>query len=127
MRTLFSKLKLKDILTLIVLLIIVFCWIISDQFFFSLVYQRFIALFLILLFLFYLQFLINKPKQVLYYCNTLALIFIVIAVLLSLIIHLGIHNDFSYKLILIWLLAGCIPYLAGLIYVKSKKSDTGIH
>ena len=114
-------LKLKDYLTLIGLIIIGFGWILIDQIFLPEVYQRFIALFMLVFILFYIQLSINKPVHVIYYSNSIALITVSFVVIVSLIMHVVINNDFSYKSILIWFMSGLVPYITGFIYMKTKK------
>jgi len=115
-----SKLYLKDILTLIGLFIVGYGWILIDQYFFPEVYQRIIAFTVIVLMLYWLQFIINKPyrKEVLSYSNTIALITASFVVAISLIIDVIIKHDFSYKSILIWIISATLPYIAGYIYTK---------
>ncbi len=121
MKKYFAPLKIKDILTLVGLIVIGFGWILIDQFFLPETYQRFMAFCILLFILFYLQFLINKPAQVLHYCNSITLIIVSFVVIISLIMHVLINNDFSYKSVMIWLISGLLPYITGFIYLKTKK------
>ncbi len=117
----FYTLKRKDYVSLIVLIAIGFGWLLVDQFLLSASYQRFIALFLLIVSLYYVQFLINKPSDIKRYANTIALITVLFVVIVSLIMHAIINKDFTYKSILIWIISGALPYLAGYLYLKTKK------
>jgi len=79
---------------------------------------RFIAFIVLILILFSLQFFINKPKrnQVLAYANTIALITVSFAIIVSLIMHVIINHDFTFKSILIWIISALLPYIAGFFY-----------
>lgn len=121
MKKYFSPLKLKDTLTLFGLIALGFGWLLIDQFFLTNTNQRFIAFIILIFILFYLQMIINKPISVIKYCNSIALITVSFAVIVSLIIHVIINNDFSYKSILIWLISGLLPYTTGFFYSKAKK------
>ena len=121
MENFLSPLKRKDCLTLIGLIIIGFGWLLIDQIFLTEVYQRFIAFFILIFILYYLQFAINKPINVMNYANSIALITVSFIVIVSFIMHVIIKNDFTYKSILIWVIAGLLPYLTGFIYMKTKK------
>lgn len=111
MENFLSPLKRKDCLTLIGLIIIGFGWLLIDQIFLTEVYQRFIAFFILIFILYYLQFAINKPINVMNYANSIALITVSFIVIVSFIMHVIIKNDFTYKSILIWVIAGLLPYL----------------
>ena len=117
-----TKLYLKDILTLIGLYLVGFGWTLIDQYFLPEVYQRILAFILITLILFWLLFIINKPKrnQMMNYANTIVLITVSFTVLLSIILHVIINHDFTYKSILIWILSAIPPYVAGFIYKNSR-------
>ena len=115
-----TTLYLKDILTLIGLFAVGFGWVLIDQYFLPEIYQRIIAFIIIILTLYWLQFIINKPnrKQVMPYANTIALITVFFAMVVSLIRHVIINHDFSCKSILIWVISAILPYVAGFIYSK---------
>jgi hypothetical protein len=117
----FVKLRRKDWLTLCGVIVVGFGWLLVDQWFLSEVYQRFIALFIILLLLFWVQFIISKPKEIYAYSNTLALICCLFIVVVSIVIHVFIKNDLSYKSILIWANACVLPYLSGGLYFLTRK------
>jgi hypothetical protein len=116
-----TPLKLKDYLTLIVLIILGFGWLLIDQIFLKETYQRFIAFFILMVILYYFQFAINRPIQVINYANTIALVTFSFVVIVSLIMHIIINKDFSYKSVLIWIISGLLPYLVGLVYLKVHK------
>jgi hypothetical protein len=121
MKNYLSPLKLKDILTLIGLIIIGFAWTLIDQIFLPEAYQRFIAFIILVFILYYLLFALNKPTKVINYCNSIALIILLFAVIVSIIMHVIIKKDFSYKSIMIWLISGLLPYITGFIYMKTNK------
>lgn len=121
MRNFLSPLKLKDWLTLIGLIIIGFGWLLIDQIFLPEVYQRVIAFIILMFILYYLQFYINNPANVMYYASFIATFTVSFIVTVSLIRHVIINNDFTYKIILIWVITGLLPYVSGFIYIKTKK------
>jgi hypothetical protein len=116
-----SPLKFKNILTLIGLIVIGFGWLLIDQIFLSETYQRFIAFSILICILFYLQFVLNKPDKIMQYANTISLITVSFILIVILILHVLITNDFSYKQILILVISGSLPYLTGFIYIKTMK------
>jgi hypothetical protein len=117
----FSPLSLKDCLCLAGVFILGFGWLLVDQLVLSSVIQRFIALIVILLALFYIQYRINKPDNVFHYVNSITLVSLAFIVLVSLILDLLINDNLSYKSILIWLVSAFIPYLSGVIYLKTRE------
>jgi hypothetical protein len=94
MKNYLSPLKLKDILTLIGLIIVGFGWVLIDQIFLAEAYQRFIAFIILVFILCYLQFALNEPAKVIHYCNSIALITLSFAVIVSIIMHVIINKDF---------------------------------
>ena len=121
MKRFLLPLKLRDCLTLISLIIIGFSWLLIDQIFLSEVYQRVIAFFVLMLLLYYLQFSINKPTHLMQYANSVAFITVTFIIIISLIMHVIITNDFTYKSVLVWLITGVSPYIAGFVYFRTKK------
>ena len=120
----FTPLKIKDILSLIGLIIIGFAWIMIDQIFLKQSSQRFIAFTILLILLFQIQFWINKPQKIWYYANTLSLILVLFVILSSVLMHVVIYHDFANKIfhsILIWIITGIMPYLTGLIFMITRK------
>jgi hypothetical protein len=117
----FSPLKLKDYLSLVVLIIVGFGWLLIDQIVLPETYQRFIAFFILIFILYYFQFAINKPQQVIAYANSIAAITLAFIVIVSIVMHVIISHDFSFKSVLIWIVAGSLPYLTGLIYLKTRR------
>jgi hypothetical protein len=55
-------------------------------------------------------FYINKPATVMHYANSIAAITVSFIVIVSLIMHVIINNDFTYKTILIWVITGYEHY-----------------
>jgi hypothetical protein len=121
MKIFLSPLKLKDCLTLIGLMSIGFGWLLIDQIFLPEVYQRVIAFFILMFILYYLQFAINKHVNFMHYANSIAAITVSFIVVVSLIMHVVINNDFTYRSILVWVITGALPYAAGFVYNKTKK------
>jgi hypothetical protein len=121
MKPVFAKLKIADCITLCGVIVVGFGWLLIDQWFLNEVYQRFIALFVLLTFLFMAQFKINHPEKVIAYANTLVLICLSFIVVISVVMHVFIKNDFSYKSVLIWILTALLPYLSGGIYLLISK------
>jgi hypothetical protein len=121
MNSILTKMKLKDWLTLSGVIIIGFGWLLVDQVFLVETYQRFIALFIILLGLLFLQFVINKPENPFLYANTIALICVSFIVLISVVMHVIIKHDFASKLVLIWIVSGIMPFLSGGLYSLTRK------
>jgi hypothetical protein len=117
----FAKLKVKDVLSLVVIIIIGFGWLLIDQFFLSETYQKFIAFLILILGLFYFQYNINTPERLWQYINTLAAIVLSFIIIISVIIDVLIKSNFSYKSILIWIISATIPYVSGFIYARTKK------
>jgi hypothetical protein len=116
-----TKLKIKDWISLAGTVIIGFGWLLVDQIFLVETYQRFIALFIILLGLFYLQFRVNKPEFPVRYANTLAIICVSFIVLVSVVMHLIIKHDFTSKSVMIWIVSGVMPYLSCGLYSLTRK------
>jgi len=116
-----SPLKLKDCITLIGLIVVGFGWLLIDQILLPETYQRFIVFFVLIFLLYYLQFFINKPVHIMHYANTIGLITISFIVIVSLLMHVVVNNDFTYKSILIWIISGSLPYITGILYLKTSK------
>ena len=121
MKNYLSPLNLKDCLTLIGLIIIEFGWLLIDQIFLPEVYERVIAFFVLMLVLYYLQFSINKPVHLIQYANSVAVITVSFIIVVSVVMHVIIKNDFTYKSVLVWVITGVSSYIAGFIYIKTKK------
>ncbi len=117
-----SPLKLKNVLTLIGLIIIGFGWLLIDQILLPETYQRLIAFSILIFALFYLQFVLNNPENIIHYANTVALITVSFILTVILIMHVLILNDFSYKQIMILVLSGALPYLSGIVYKLTRKN-----
>ena len=120
----FEKLKVKDILSLIGLVIIGLSWMMIDQLFLKQSGQRFVVFSLIMVILFYFLYWINKPQKIWYYANSIALTLLIFVIILSIVIHVIIKHDFVKvlrHLLLLWLIVGVIPYLAGFIYSRISR------
>jgi hypothetical protein len=120
----FSPLKIKDFITLIISVVIGFSWVLISHYVLKHSSQRFIAFSILIMFLLYLQYKINKPQQIWRYANTLSLILLLIVILLSIIMHVIINNDLVSKilhLLLLSLITCSVPYLMASIYKFTKK------
>ncbi len=117
----FSTLKTRDILCLVVFIATGFGWILIDQLFLAESWQRMIALVLVLCFLFFLQFLINKPEKLLFYANTIALVSVLFVMATAVLMHVIIRHDFSVKGLIILAITASIPYGSAGIYLLMKK------
>jgi hypothetical protein len=125
MEKFFCPLRFRDVISLVVLIIIAFSWLLIDQVFLPETYQRFIVLMVLMLGLYYGQFAINKPAQVMSYATSMAAITVSFGVVVSIVMHVLIRNDFTLKSVMIWLIVGIFPYLAGAIYknISGKKAS----
>jgi len=121
MKKFLSPLKLKDYLSLVGLIVVGFGWVLIDQIFLPEVYQRIIAFIILVFILYYLQFAICKPILVVQYANSMAAIIVSFAAVVSLVMHVIIHHDFTYKAVLIWIISGLLPYISGYLYMKTRK------
>jgi hypothetical protein len=121
----FYSFNKKDIQCLLGVVLIVFGWLLADQIFLPEVYQRFIALFLLLFLLFFAQFKLNKPVSVWKYANTLVVICLSLIITISIVIHVFILHNFDYRPVLIWILTAILPYFAACIYQFYKITITG--
>jgi len=117
----FAPLSLKECLYLFGIYILCFVWLMADQLFLPSTSLRFVVLTIILLSLFYLLYNITKPDKLFSFINSVVLVTLLFTILLSLIMHLMINNDFNYKILIIWAIVTLFPYLAGFIYMKKEK------
>ena len=119
----FTSFKRKDWLSLVLVIVAGFGWLLIDQLFLPEVYQRFIALLVILTGLFFLQFLLNRPVSPFRYANTITTICLSFIVIVSVILHVFIRKDFSFRSVLIWILTAILPYFAAFIYLLIKRDQ----
>ena len=120
----FRKLTFKEIVLGLILIALGYLYIRMDQFFIPEKF-RFYA-FLIFVFAEFLGYFIivhaDKPIRL---SNTLAVFVGVIAAAMIIVQHVMITNDFSVKVIFIFISSVLLPYLAGLTYTifftRSKK------
>jgi hypothetical protein len=120
-----APLKAKDIVSIIVLIIIGFSWILVDQIFLKQANLRFIAFIVLMVALFQIQFWINKPQQIWHYANSLSLILLLFVITSSLVMHVLIYHNFAkmkYHSFLIWIITGLMPYLTALFYRVTKRT-----
>jgi hypothetical protein len=119
----FSSLKLKDIISIILVFGLGFFWVHVDQHLIPGTWGKFVALIVVLLFLFYMQFFVNKPVNIYHYANTISLLSVLFVMVTSTILHVIINHNFNIKLILIWIFAGVLPYISAVIYNTTKKKN----
>ncbi len=112
----FSALRPRDVISLILLIAAGFGWILIDQQFFPETYQRIIALFLVMIILFFFQFLIHRPEQIMPYANTLVLCTVLFVLVISVVMHIIIHHDYSYRGLIILGITAITPYGSAGIY-----------
>lgn len=111
-----DSLKLPDYLFLIGALAIGGIWLAVDQIFLDKVYQRFMALAVLLSAYFLIQITIRKPTNLWYYISRVTLIFVAMNMVMSFIIHVLIQHNFTIKSVLVWIVAAGSPFLSLLIY-----------
>ena len=112
----FSALRTRDVISLILFIVAGFGWILIDQHFFSETYQRIIALFLVIIILFFFQFLIHRPDRIVSYTNTLVFITVLFVLVMSVVMHIIIHHDYSYRGLIILGITAVTPYGSAGIY-----------
>ena len=114
---LFYKLKLKDCLYLLVLIILTYLWINYDQVIFNKAYQRMIAFPILGFLLMMIYFLLVQPGKPMMLSNTMSIILVPLFILLSIVLHVFVFKDgFQTKLILLWFITGGMIYLSGYLY-----------
>lgn len=89
----FYKLKLKDCLYLLVLIILTYLWINFDQVIFNKVYQRMIAFPMLGFLLMMFYFLLVKPEKPMMLSNTMLIILVPLFIILSIVVHLFVFKD----------------------------------
>ena len=112
----FSALRTRDVISLILFIVAGFGWILIDQHFFSETYQRIIALFLVIIILFFFQFLIHRPDRIVSYTNTLVFITVVFVLVMIVVMHIIIHHDYSHRGLIILGITAVTPYGSAGIY-----------
>jgi hypothetical protein len=121
MKKYFYPLKGKEYISLSLLVLIAFGWLMVDQLFFSEIIYRFIALFILMLILFFMEFIFIKPTNIRNFANSCSLVALSYAITVSIIIHVFIRKDFSYRSVLIWIISGSLPYISGYAYYLFDK------
>lgn len=121
MKRFFYKLKIKDIITLIMWIILGFSWLQIDQIFLPNGYQRVFALIILLISFFYFQFRINRPTHVILYANSIAAVTLSVTIVIITIQHVIATFDLQWKAFLILFLTGIFPYIGALIYKLLHK------
>jgi len=124
MKNYFAPFKIKDFITLIITIVIGFTWIMISHYVLNQSSQRFLSFSVLIMILLYLQYLINKPKQIWLYANSLSMILLIIVVILSFVMHVIITNDLKSKilhLLLLCLITCSVPYIIALTYKITRK------
>lgn len=116
-----DTLKLPDYLFLIGALAVGGLWLAVDQIFLDMVYQRFIALAVLLIVFFLIQIAVRKPLIPLQYITFVALTFVSLNIVLSFIIHICIQHNFTIKSVLVWIVAAGSPFLSLFIYSTLRR------
>jgi len=120
-----DKLSLKHYILLAAVFALIYAWLMVDQIFISKVLFRFIALIVVAVALLTGFFFIVKPKEPQNLAGYLSLYIGTFAVVASVIQHIIIHFDISWKAPLIWVVAFLCPFIPAWIYqkLKSKSAD----
>jgi len=116
---LFYKLKLKDWMYLLVLIVLTYLWINYDQLILNKAYQRMIAFPILGILLMTIYFFLVKPERPSALSNTMAIILIPLFIILSIVLHIFVFRDgFQTKSILLWVMTAGMIYLSGYLYKK---------
>ena len=116
------RLKLKDWIYLLVLIILTYLWINYDQLILKEAYQRMVAFPLFGIILMVTFFNLVKPDRPLLLSNTITVILIPLFIILSVIIHLVITGDgFQFKIVVLWVMTAAMIYLSGFIYEMMRR------
>lgn len=123
-----NQLKPRDYLILVLIITLVRIWLIVDQNFIPSGTLRIIAFITIVFFLLTGFYSFAKPVNIFLFSTNLSLILLVIAVLLSVLQHLVLHQDFDIyfkQVIIIWVTVVTLPYITAIIYklTKINKQD----
>ena len=117
MRKYFYRLRLKDWIAIILMIVITYLWINYDQIFFENTDIRMIAFIVLGLILMTGLYFIINPSKIVPLSNTLTLILIPLFIILSIVIHEFIVKDgFQKKSILLWIITTGLIYFSGLLY-----------
>ncbi|MBN1953222.1 MAG: hypothetical protein JW801_18600 [Bacteroidales bacterium] len=115
----FVKLKVRDIASLVMLIILGAVWIMIDHYLIADSGLRFMVFCLLCSGLFWLIFRINQPNRIWAYAHTMALILFPLVVISSLVIHTLIVHDLREnfnKIVMILAFVGLMPYLGAIQY-----------
>ena len=119
----FYAMKRKDYLTLFKIIAIGCGWMLIDQYLFSDDIRQGIALFMVWLILFYVQFALTDPNYIMRYANSLIrAVSIVDMIAISLFVMFW-KPTFSPLTILTFLFPVVIPYFSGFIYYMARKES----
>ncbi|NQT27853.1 hypothetical protein HQ585_21020 [candidate division KSB1 bacterium] len=113
----FYRLKIKDWLYLLALVVLTYLWINYDQLIFAESGQRMIAFPILGLALMILFFFLVNPEKPLMLSNTMTVILIPLFIFLSLFLHVFLFKDgFQNKSIILWFMTAGMIYLSGWLY-----------
>ena len=113
----FYKLKIKDWLYLIVLIILIYLCIGYDQLILGVSYQRIVAFPLFGIIVMFIFFVPVKPEKPILLSNTMIIILMPLFIFLSIVLHIFIYKDgFQNKSILLWIMTIGMIYFTGFIY-----------
>ena len=113
-------LKFREYSILTILFIIGYLLTVSQKYFIPL-YIRPFTFFIIAIVVFYLFFLIIRPKEQIELSNTLALMLSMVTLVIIYIQHIVITFDLSWKAVIILLGTILGPYISGYLYKKTKR------
>lgn len=117
------KLQKKDLVLLYSMMILGFSWLLIDQFYFDTHFQRLTAFGIVLLIIYTVLFAAIKPERPLALSNSIVIYAMPVVLTISLITHLLILKDFSFKSVQMWLLTTIEAYLVGIIHAIFVKPD----
>jgi hypothetical protein len=120
----FYAMKKKDYLWLFRIIATGCGWMLIDQYLFSDDIRQGIALFMVWLILFYIQFAVTDPRYIIRYANSLIGIVSIADLIAISVAVLFWKPNFSPLTILTFLFPVIIPYFSGFIYYEAKKHNS---
>jgi hypothetical protein len=117
------RLSVKQYVILAGVFALIYGWVLIDQLFLPLVFQRFIALIIVALVSITFYFFIVKPSEPFQLSAHLGILLGVVTVIIAIIEHIIIRFDFSFKPLLICVIAFVSPFISGFIYRSIKHRE----
>jgi len=111
-----NRLRFKDYLVLLGLCVLIYLWLLVDQFFLPTVKQRFIALLVVSFSALTAYFFIVKPAKPFGLAKHLSLLLGLLTAAVTVLQHVIIRFDLTYKAVLILAVVVLAPCIAGGIY-----------